>query len=213
MGKMKCPHCSKVLRFGDEAAGFTCTCPACGYDVPIPVSWEAGGVSQASEVFDDTEFLVVPADDAHEGGESAGRARFRVLPARSPHAAARSRRRARARRGLLPLVPLVLAAVALFGIGYVLLSWYGTQQEAGAYMDACMRDSPAAYGSFLRNYPDGPHAQEALERLEKAHIRAIRAYATVPLCEQYLARFPDGRYADEARQKLADLRPRGAGRP
>ncbi len=85
-----------------------------------------------------------------------------------------------------------------------------SRQESG-WRSAADADSAAAYQAYLRDFPAGPHADEARQRLRELQDEAAWALAErtqLPESwQRYLGDWPDGRHADAARERLAAFIP------
>ncbi len=85
-----------------------------------------------------------------------------------------------------------------------------SRQESG-WRSAADADSVAAYEAYLRDFPAGPQADEARQRLRELQDEA--AWANVERAQppeswqRYLGDWPDGRHADTARERLAAFVP------
>ncbi len=85
-----------------------------------------------------------------------------------------------------------------------------SRQESG-WRSAADADSVAAYEAYLRDFPAGPHADEARQRLRELQDEAAWALAEraqpPESWQRYLGEWPDGRHADAAREQLAAFVP------
>ncbi len=70
------------------------------------------------------------------------------------------------RTGLI--VGLIILALVIIGGGWAAIHYIGQSRgEASAYAILEGNDNPDDYRAYLRDYPDGPHAQEVGQRLAK----------------------------------------------
>jgi hypothetical protein len=80
------------------------------------------------------------------------------------------------------------------------------QQEAEDWSKANAEDTVEAYDRYLRDHPDGPHADAAGLRMtrlkEQGSWNQARNTETVDSYLKYLKLYPEGQYADEARSKI-----------
>jgi hypothetical protein len=95
-------------------------------------------------------------------------------------------------RRTLPLIALLLVSL-LFGC------------EGMALHDAELADSPEAYESFLKQYPDSVKADEIRHRIEGLRFLRAKADQSSEAMRGYLALHPDGEHAEEARRLEDEL--------
>ena len=88
-------------------------------------------------------------------------------------------------------------------------------EEDEAYESAKGSGTAAAYGEYLRSYPNGRYAEEARRQQGEAQNRADDAAyaqaqeaATASAYAQYLREYPSGRHAAEARRKRGEAQNR-----
>jgi len=91
-----------------------------------------------------------------------------------------------------------------------------TENDNKAWDEAISSDSLTAYQSYVDNYPDGIHYQEALDKIDRIlsevkmedeeelwnmaeRVKAKSAY------QKYLSEYPEGRFSNQARSAISDI--------
>lgn len=104
----------------------------------------------------------------------------------------------------------------LFGVGHdggqYVFRLMGS--EANIWERCTTENSLAAFNAYLSKFPNGPHADEALDRIkkleeEKEWVRTGRIDRTYAY-QQFLRGFPQGKYAAEARERIRQLQEGGS---
>lgn len=99
----------------------------------------------------------------------------------------------------LTLIPVLVLATALLACSSTESDWSKAQAA----------NTAAAYQDFLKQHPDGPHAQEARDRVQKMEDDHAWADAqksdTVEAYQQYLQQEPTGAHAHDAQTQITSL--------
>jgi hypothetical protein len=81
--------------------------------------------------------------------------------------------------------------------------------ERDAWANATSVGSAEGYSSYLAQFPNGAHAQDARQRLsaldDRAWTQVMNNQTAMEPVNAYLAAFPNGRHADGARERSRDL--------
>jgi hypothetical protein len=94
-------------------------------------------------------------------------------------------------------------------VSMLALSLVACSRQETAWSSASSSDTTTAYERYLRDYPAGPHASDARDRLmelrERQEWDRASRLSTPEAYQRYLAGYPEGRFAAEARVRLADF--------
>jgi hypothetical protein len=100
-------------------------------------------------------------------------------------------------RVLLAPVLLVLAMAA------------GCDRQESAWQDAREADTVPAYQSFIEDYPDGPQAEQARQRMHELRRaeqwERARSADRAEAYQQFVTDFPEAPEAEQARARLAEV--------
>ena len=97
--------------------------------------------------------------------------------------------------------PLSILCLVVMGLAFT-----GCDSRESAWLNAEEQNTISAYETFVRQYPDGEHVEEARERIEDMKFASAQAAGAADDLEAYLAAYPRGRHADQAKQVLRQLR-------
>lgn len=87
------------------------------------------------------------------------------------------------------------------------VSLTGCSSPDGDWHSAIEQNTKTGYESFLKKYPENPHAKEAGERLETISFDAAKASRKVEALKQFLAEHPKGAHAADANKEIAAMTP------
>jgi hypothetical protein len=85
--------------------------------------------------------------------------------------------------------------------------------DGRAWQDAADLGTVQAFRQFLVDFPNGPHAEEARQRIQMADERAwttASGAGTIMALNQYLAQFPVGAHVQQAQSSIAALEQKAA---
>ena len=132
---MTCPDCGRVVLRS------TTTCPSCGAKLTAPAAAQGG--------------YKAPQPERREQYNNT-----------DPYAAQQSEEPKKKKKGPLMAVIIVVAVIVIGVLAYVLIgNAQSAKSEQEAYESVIASSDTALYGQYLRDYPDGKHAEEVKAKL------------------------------------------------
>ena len=102
-------------------------------------------------------------------------------------------------------VIVVGVVVAALGAAAIVALTVSPVRDEVEWRWASLRDSATSYGTYVEEWPNGRHANEAARKYDDAVWEAARDADRVDAYEAYLRELPDGTHADEAGARADDI--------